>query len=217
MYSDNKPVQLGLCCINTKLRAQKPPVFASRKMIIRSIEEKGMDVLKGKIIQNLKDVLTMMDWNERNGIKVFRLSSELFPHKSNPKVQEYTFEFAKPLLVEIGKKAKMYNQRLTFHPGQYNVIGTPDPTSFIHTQNDLKYHADVVDMCDIDALSPVIVVHGGGVYGDKKKNTIKRWCEQYYKLDERIRKYLVLENCEKSFSIEDCLHISNIVNIPVVF
>jgi len=64
----------------------------------------------------------------------------------------------------------MYNQRLTFHPGQYNVIGTPDPTSFIHTQNDLKYHADVVDLCDIDALSPVIVVHGGGVYGDKKNN-----------------------------------------------
>ena len=28
----------------------------------------------------------MMDWNEANGIKVFRLSSELFPHKSNPKV-----------------------------------------------------------------------------------------------------------------------------------
>jgi UV DNA damage repair endonuclease len=59
-------------------------------MIIRSIREKGITGLKEKIKQNLKDILTMMDWNELNGIKVFRLSSELFPHKSNPKVQDYT-------------------------------------------------------------------------------------------------------------------------------
>ena len=39
--SENKPVQLGLCCLNTVLRAQKPfPVFASRKMIIRTVERK---------------------------------------------------------------------------------------------------------------------------------------------------------------------------------
>ena len=59
--SINKPVQLGLCCLNTNLREQKPPVFASRKMIIRSIEEKGIEVLKEKITQNLRDILTMMD------------------------------------------------------------------------------------------------------------------------------------------------------------
>ena len=32
--SDPKPVQLGLCCLNTELRAQKPPIFCSRTMII---------------------------------------------------------------------------------------------------------------------------------------------------------------------------------------
>ena len=32
--SENKSVQLGLCCLNTVLRSQTPfPVFASRKMI----------------------------------------------------------------------------------------------------------------------------------------------------------------------------------------
>ena len=36
----------------------------------------------------------MMDWNEQHGIKVFRLSSELFPHKSNPRVEDYPFDFA---------------------------------------------------------------------------------------------------------------------------
>ena len=85
--SVNKPIQLGLCCLNLELRDNKPSVYASRKMIIRTVQEKGLDVLKEKIIQNLEDTLKMMDWNEENGIKVFRLSSELFPHKSNPKMK----------------------------------------------------------------------------------------------------------------------------------
>jgi UV DNA damage endonuclease len=36
-------------------------------------------------------------------------------------------------------------------------------------------------------------------------------------LPENVQKRLVLENCEKCFSIQDCLDISNKVNIPVVF
>ena len=213
--SENKPVQLGLCCLNTILRKQKPPIFASRKMIIRTVEEKGIDTLKEKIIQNLKDVLTMMDWNEENGIKVFRLSSELFPHKSNPKVENYDFDFALDLLKQIGEKSKKYNQRLTFHPGQYNVVGTPSEKAFKQTIADLSYHADVLDLIGAGDNS-VMVIHGGGVYGDKEE-TMKRWCKQYKMLPENVRKRLVLENCEKCFSIKDCLKISDKVNIPVVF
>jgi len=90
--SENKSIQLGLCCINTILRAQKPPVFASCSVIMKTIETKGIDFLKEKVIQNLKDVLTMMDWNEDNGVKVFRLSSDMFPHKSNLKTEDYSYK-----------------------------------------------------------------------------------------------------------------------------
>ena len=61
-----------------------------------------------------------------------------------------------------------------------------------------------------------MVGHGGGVYGDKTQ-TIERWCEQYHMLPQKVKNRLVLENCEKSYSIEDCLIISKRVNIPVVF
>ena len=215
MTSENKPIQLGLCCLNTTLRNQKPTIFSSRKMIIKSIKQKGIDALKDKIIQNLKDTLQLIEWNEQNGIKVFRLSSELFPHKTNPKVENYTYDFAMDLLKQIGDLAKKYNQRLTFHPGQYNVVGTPDEKAFQHTIEDLSYHADVLDYMGMDENS-VMVVHGGGVYGDKEK-TKDRWCEQYHMLPDNVKKRLVLENCERCFSIKDCLNISKRVNIPVVF
>ena len=96
--SSNKPVQLGLCCLNTTLRAQKPSIFCSRKMIIRKIQENGINALKLKIIQNLNDLYEMIKWNEKNGIKVLRISSELFPHISNPKVEGYDMDFADAIL-----------------------------------------------------------------------------------------------------------------------
>lgn len=213
--SENGLIQLGLCCLNTTLRAKKTPVFSSRSVQLKTLEDKGVEFLKEKIIQNLKDTLVLMDWNEENGIKVFRLSSELFPHMSNNKAPKYDFEFAKDLLKQIGEKSKLLNQRLTFHPGQYNVIGATSKDVLENTTRDLKYHADVLDLMGLDDNS-VMVIHGGGVYNDKKK-TKERWCKQYMELPENVRKRLVLENCEKNFSIIDCLEVSDTVNIPVVF
>jgi len=213
--STNKPIQLGLCCLNTTLREQKPTVFCSRKMIIRKIEEEGIQTLKLKIIQNLNDLYKMIKWNEQNGIKVLRISSELFPHISNPMVEDYDMEFADALLKKIGEYARHLNHRLTFHPGQYNVVGTPNESTFQQTINDLSYHAEVLDRMGMGPDS-VMVVHGGGLYGDKEK-TLERWCENYKRLPESIKRRLVLENCEKCFSIKDCLYVSKKVNIPVVF
>jgi UV DNA damage endonuclease len=213
--SKNQPVQLGLCCINTILRQQKPPIFCSRKMIMRKIEELGINELKLKIIQNLADLYKLIQWNEANGIKVLRISSELFPHKSNPKVENYTMDFADKLLKKIGKYARSMNHRLTFHPGQYNVVGTPNEKCFYQTISDLSYHAEVLDRMEMGKDS-VMVVHGGGKYGDKQK-TLDRWCENFKRLPQAVQNRLVLENCEKCFSIEDCIYVSRKVNIPIVF
>ncbi len=212
--SEPKPIQLGLCCMNTELRAQKPSVFCSRTMVMKSIKEKGIDLLKEKILQNLEDLVKMIEWNEKNGIRVMRLSSHLFPHKTNPGIENYDFDFAMPLFEKIKETHQRYNHRLTFHPGQYNVVGAKDEKKLAHTIADLEYHADVLNYMGVDK-DGVMVVHGGGTYGDKPA-TIKRWCENYEKLPQKIKDRLVLENCEKSYSIADCLEISDKVNIPVV-
>ena len=78
----------------------------------------------------------MILWNEQNGIKVMRMSSIMFPHISNPRIPSYTIDFVKEQLKEVGKLAKKLNHRLTFHPGQYNVVGTPREDKFLKT---IKY------------------------------------------------------------------------------
>ena len=213
--SQNKPIQLGLCCMNITLRNQFIPTYASRTIIQRKIKELGIDELKSRVTKNLEDLIKMIEWNENNGIKVFRISSDLFPHKTNPDVESYTFDFAKELLKKAGDLAKKYNQRITMHPGQYNVVGTPNLKSFEKTIDDLEYQATVLDLMGMDKDS-VMVVHGGGIYGDKEL-TKQRWCRQFYKLPKNVQERLVLENCEKCFSIKDCLDVSKQINIPVVF
>lgn len=214
-YSVKRPIQLGLCCLNTQLREKKPSCFSSRRITMKTLEKKGLSHLQEKIIQNIKDTIEMVHWNEKHGIRVFRLSSEMFPHKSNPKVDDYSFDFAKSLLIKLGHIAKFYNHRITMHPGHFNCIGTPNKTVFKNTIADLSYHATMLDIMRMDHNS-VMVVHGGGVYGDKKK-TLERWIRQYEMLPLNIKKRLVLENCEKNFNIEDCLWISSKIDIPVVF
>ena len=51
------------------------------------------------------------------------------------------------------------------------------------------------------------------VTGSDKEKTIERWCQQYYRLPPNVQKRLVIENCEKCFSIKDCLKIVIKVNI----
>lgn len=213
--SENKPIQLGLCCLNMTLRNKRPTIFASRSCTMGTIAKSGLKIAVDRARMNLDDILTLMHWNEEHGIKVFRLTSNIFAHISNPKIGPYSIEFAKPKLKEIGELAKKYNQRLTFHPGQYDVLGTPDDRVLANTRLDLKVHAEILDAIGCDEHS-VMVIHGGGFYGNKPLAK-ERWIKNYLESEDCIRRRLVLENCEKCYHIEDCLEISDKCGVPVVF
>ena len=47
--SINKDIQLGLCCINIFLKEKKPTIFSSRRVTLKTLEEKGIDNLKKKL------------------------------------------------------------------------------------------------------------------------------------------------------------------------
>ena len=213
---DSTRLRLGLCCLNLELREQKPSVYASRSCIQSTIEKNGIEFAQSLAMANIRDLFTMMQWNYENGIEVFRLSSDIFPHITNHAVDicKYNLDFAEGILGKLGKFAESRGQRITFHPGQFNVLGTPHSDVLQKTMYELHIHAQILDYMNCPADS-VMVIHGGGVYGNKRE-TMDRWCKNYMKLPEDTRKRLVLENCEKNFNIEDCLEISSRCGVPVV-
>lgn len=213
-YNNNANVQisLGLCCINTILRAQKPPIFCSRTCIRRTY---SVERAQSMALQNIRDIIPMIDWNEKHKIRCFRLSSNIFPHFTDSQTESYTIDFAKSDLQKTGNIANNYKHRIVMHPGQYNNIGAKNRDIFENTVKDLSHHASILDCMNIDQ-DGVLIIHGGGLYGDKE-STIRRWLEQYDDLPQNVKDRLVLENCEKSFSAEDCLDISQEISIPIVF
>jgi UV DNA damage endonuclease len=207
------PIQLGLCCINTGL--QKRKIICSSTLRLHTLEQKGLAELEKIARNNCNALIKHLQWNAENGIRVFRMSSDLFPHKNNPKAPHYTFDFAKDLIQKAAQIAHDTGQRLTFHPGQYDVVCAEDDSKFQNCAADLDWHAELLDLmgCGPDS---VIVVHAGALYiksertrlSDKER-TKKRWITNFYRLSERVQRRLVLENCEKCFSITDCLDVSN--------
>jgi UV DNA damage endonuclease len=213
-------IRLGLCCINTDLRDKKPSVFSSRTIRLATLETKGLEYLQGLVIQNIKDTIEILKENVNLGIHVFRISSEIFPHITNEKCGGYSIDFAIDYLKLLGNAAKKYNQRITAHPGQYNVLGSPREDVVNNTVKYLNFQAEMFDIMEMNQDS-VMVIHGGGLYGNKEK-TIERWVENFNLLSKSAQKRLVLENCEKCFNVQDCLDISYAVkekygfHVPVV-
>jgi UV DNA damage endonuclease len=64
--------------------------------------------------------------------------------------------------------------------------------------------------------SAKVQIHVGGVYGDKEAS-IKRFINNYNKLSIKIKKRLVIENDDRSYSLQDCLKINKLCGIPILF
>lgn len=206
-------IYFGLCCINTTLRNQKPPIFCSRSCIRRTF---SVEKAKKLALQNVKDIIPMIEWNNKNHIYCFRLSSDMFPHFSDSETEKYSIDFSSDILKKCGLLANSYKQRILMHPGQYNQVASPKQEVFEKTIIDLQHHANILDLMEIDTNNGSLIVHGGGIYGDKE-NTIRRWIERFDDLPTNVKNRLVIENCERNYNINDCLYIHEQIKIPVVF
>ena len=203
--------RVGYACICTELR--KNDIFASRTLRLATLKKKGLDYVKDLALQNLRDLLTILKWNKENEIYFMRLSSEMFPFASHLE-HGYTLDFADSHLKEIGKYARDNNMRLTMHPGQYDVLSSPNKSVIANTSSDLIHHCDILDRMGMGRDS-VMIIHGGGVYGDKEKS-LKRLEENFLNLPKNVQDRLVLENCEMSYCLEDLINISEKLQIPIV-
>jgi UV DNA damage endonuclease len=61
-----------------------------------------------------------------------------------------------------------------------------------------------------------VVLHIGGVYGDKRE-TMKRWLNNYKQLPAPVRKLIVVENDERHYGAQDLLPFCEINKIPFCF
>jgi len=213
-------MNIGYACINMTLGSQKTKVTTNRGMVRKTFDSKGLPYVSELVIQNIKDLSTIIRWNESKGIRFYRMSSDMFPWMSEYNFEDLpNYETIVKLLREVGDLSKKYNHRLTFHPGPFNVLASPNKDVVIKTISDLNKHSQIMDMMGL-STTPYnkINIHVGGVYGDKQ-SALERWCDNFYMLDDNTKSRLTVENDDKisAYTTEDLMFIHEKTGIPIVF
>ena len=116
---------LGYCCLTAELRERKPTVFTNRTCVKKTFVEKGLPYVSQLAVANLRDLLVILRWNEEHDIRLFRLSSEIFPWFSEYKLQDLPdFEQIHQLLLQAAEYATEHGHRLTDLPsGTVHGVG----------------------------------------------------------------------------------------------
>jgi len=209
---------LGYACINMTLG--KKGITTNRSMIKRTFLQKGIPYASELSIQNVRDLIEIIKWNEQNDIKFFRMSSNVFPWSSEYPLSSLPhYERIKNLLAGAGNLVDKYGHRITSHPGPFNVLVSPNENVVKNTITDLSIHGEVFDMMGL-SRTPYnkLNIHCNGVYGDKQ-SAMDRFCKNFERLPESVQTRLTVENDDKAsmYSVKDLMYIHERIGIPIVF
>jgi UV DNA damage endonuclease len=196
-------------------------IMTNRTMRKKTFQTKGLDYVSDLALLNVKDLKTIIQWNNENGIKLFRLSSQIFPWSDEYSIEELRdgIEISE-IMFEVGQIAREAGQRLTMHPGPYNCLASPNPKVVEKTVRELNFHSQQFNMMGYDP-SPYnkINIHVGGAYGDKSA-TLARFVSNFSLLRNDTKKRLVIENDDSpnEYSVKDLYEgIYKSINIPITF
>ena len=212
-------MNLGYACINTILKAND--IFTNRTMRRKTFDEKGLDYVSELSLQNVKDLKTHVLWNNEHNIKLFRLSSQIFPWMEEYEYSDLKdYNEIKDLMLEIGEIATKANQRLTMHPGPFHCLASPNPKVVKRTILGLHKHSEQFNMMGFKpSYYNKINIHIGGAYGDKE-TTLARFCKNFHLLNEDTKKRLVIENDDSAneYSVKDLFEgVYKIIGTPITF
>jgi len=210
----------GYCCINLTL-GEKHGIKVGRKMIKKTFQAKGAKYAGELAEANLRDMIEIIKWNHQQGITLYRMSSSMFPWMSEYELTDLpNWQTIQNLLKGAGALAKKYNQRLTFHPGPFNVLASPSEKNVAKAVRELDQHAFIMDVMGLpQSPHAAINIHVGGTYEDKEA-TKHRFAENFKRLAPSTQARLVLENDDKTaqYSVQDLYDIHLLTGkTPVTF
>jgi UV DNA damage endonuclease len=212
---------MGYACINMQLSKQKPRIYTGRSMIKRTFKAKGIEYASELGLGNAKDLFTIVKWNNENGFKFFRITSNLFPWSSEYMLSDMPdYEEICNILSDVGKYVKENDMRITCHPGPFNVLTSPHEHVVDNCIVDLSIHGEVFDLMGL-SRTPFnkINIHIGGAYGDKT-SAMERFCTNFHRLPESVKTRLTVENDDKAtmYSVQDLYDgVYTKIGIPIVF
>jgi UV DNA damage endonuclease len=156
-----------------------------------------------------------LKFNLEHKLFFFRITSDLVPFASHP-INTFDWQnYFKKDFELIGEFILNKKMRISMHPDQFTLINSISDEIFERSSRELQYHADILNLMNLDE-SAKVQIHVGGVYGNKK-NSMDRFVARFHMLGKSIRQRLVIENDDRLYDINDCLELNLQAKIPVLF
>jgi UV DNA damage endonuclease len=214
---------IGYCCIPLGCNQDKPKkehLLVNRGMVRKTFDAKGLPYVSELVILNLKDTLKVIDYNIKNNILVYRLSSDSFPWMSEYQFSDLpNFNLIEKLLKQIGDKAKSSGMRLSYHPGPFNVLASENDSVVEKAIKELNKHAELMDLMGLDQSHYYPINIHIGTTKPTLEDAAKKFCLNFHKLSDSCKSRLTIENDDSptQYSVKmlyDWLYKE--INIPIV-
>ncbi|MBN2465707.1 UV DNA damage repair endonuclease UvsE, partial [candidate division WOR-3 bacterium] len=200
-------MRIGYPCINRSIGCT-----SSRTFRLASYSEKR---LVDTVETNLDCLEAVLRWNAAHGILFFRITSDLVPFASHPVCRYDWAGRFRDRFRRIGRFVRRQRMRISMHPDQFVLLNAIDEKIVESSIRELEYHTRVLDLMGLPG-SAKVQIHIGGVYGDKNA-AIGRFVAQHRKLPRVIKRRLVIENDDRSYTVADCLEVHHLTRVPVLF
>jgi UV DNA damage endonuclease len=209
-------IRLGYVAIALNVKECSPSRTVTVSNLSR-IEDPEARIIKlrGIARENLVNTLRILRYNAASDIKVYRMTSKLIPLATHPAAEGWGYaEDLKEEFEAIGRFINDNDMRVSSHPDHFTLLNSPREDVHIASLKDLYYHERVFDAMGLDRTAKM-VLHVGGVY-ESKELSVRRFMENYEKLDESLRSRIILENDDKIYNAADVLHICTACRLPMV-
>ncbi len=162
----------------------------------------------------LREVFAYLDEQD---IRMYRMASGLAPYATHPDLPQFhhQVEECAQELAELGHVARQHGLRLSFHPSQYIVLNAPDEARAAQSAADVETQAAILARLGLGDEA-VVVLHVGGVYGDRVAAR-ERFARRFEWLSPEAQRRLVLENDDGRFDVADVLWLHERIGVRAVF
>ncbi len=208
-------MRLGLCCgfvgeaivfRHTTARYASSLTRSARLAFLDDIVWHNAEALRAAIA-----------WCGAHGVGAFRVNSQIWPLYTHPKLG---YELAalphagaiRASLAHARREAKAAGVRLSFHPDQFVVPGSPSRSVARASLDELEYLGLAARLIGAEQLT----LHGGGAQGGKQAS-LERLMGALDSLSGSTRRLVVLENDDRVYTPADLLPLCEARQVPFVY
>ena len=201
--------RLGLVCITVSDAVRYRAL--TRKRLLQFDETEQRRMLRELYADNLSRLNGALDFCKERGIRLYRMTSALFPFADDAAGEDVLEEF-RERIGETGRRATALGIRLVLHPDQFVVLNSDSPQVIANSIKILETHARVMDLLEQPRSAwALIEIHGG------KGGRAERLIEVTRSLPEAVRSRIAFENDEYIYSAEEILEVCRAAEVPMVF